>query len=286
MAALISFLAEFVGSVEALQLDWRLYALLLDLKRSSPEERWSGVIRPCLSLALAKENVFFDEERHHLFGLLSQYCDIVFGHALAEGSPRRDIVLLKWLVMLDRLANDESPIYFPLVDSLLYGDDQWLPDRQQWEDLSPVYSPGCLSLDEIPVEPLDVKSRLDEIDEMIAGFLRGVIDDEQSDFFSLLLGWILCPKTLGCLGSFDWNHPPLEGSVVARTFELWRMLLLLQKIVYRDRQPFPQMEVVNNLEILKWACLLHDVVTGEFTPDLEDAGSDGWLTFLGVDCPV
>jgi hypothetical protein len=64
------------------------------------------------------------------------------------------------------------------------------------------------------------------------------------------------------------------------------MLLLLQKIVYRDRQPFPQMEVVDNLEILKWAFLHHDVVTGEFIPDLEDAGSDGWLSFLGVDCPV
>jgi hypothetical protein len=188
--------------------------------------------------------------------------------------------------MLDRLASDDSPIVYPLVHSLLYGDDQWLPDRQQWEYLAPQWFPGCLSLDEIPVEPSDVESRLDEIDEMIAGFLRGVIDDEQSDFLSLLMGWLLCPSTLGWSFTYDWNNPPLQGSVDARTFELWRMLLLLQKIVHRDRQPFPQMEIVNNLEILKWACLLHDVVTGEFTPDLEDAGSDGWLNYLGVDCPV
>jgi hypothetical protein len=59
MATLLSYLAEFVWSVEALQLDWRLYALLLDLQRSLLERRWSGMIRPCLSLALAKENVFF-----------------------------------------------------------------------------------------------------------------------------------------------------------------------------------------------------------------------------------
>jgi hypothetical protein len=45
------------------------------------------MLRPCLSLALAKENIFFDEERNRLFGLLSQYCDVVFGHVLAEGSP-------------------------------------------------------------------------------------------------------------------------------------------------------------------------------------------------------
>ena len=63
-------------------------------------------------------------------------------------------------------------------------------------------------------------------------------------------------------------------------------MLFLQKVVYRDRQPFPQREVVKALEILKWACLLHDVATGEFTPDLEDAGSDGWLSYLGVDCLV
>jgi hypothetical protein len=85
--------------------------------------------------------------------------------------------------MLDRLASDgKLPIYFPLVDSLLYGDDQWLLECRQWEDLSPLWFPGCLSLDEIPIEPLDVKSCLDEIDQMIVGFLCGVIDDEQSDF--------------------------------------------------------------------------------------------------------
>ncbi len=58
------------------------------------------------------------------------------------------------------------------------------------------------------------------------------------------------------------------------------------KIVYRDRLPFPRREVVKTLEILKWECLLHDVATGEFTPELEDAGSDGWLSYLGVDCLV
>jgi hypothetical protein len=284
--AMFAMLSQYVGSAEALEVDWKLYSLLLDMQRSLSEERWRCVIRPCISLALAEENVFFDEERHCLFGVLSRYFDVVFGHILAEGNPRRDIILLKWLVMFDRLASDPSPVFYPLVHSLVYSDGQWLPDRQQREDLSPPWYPGCISWDEIPNEPLDVERCLGEIEQFIAEFLRGVIDDEQFDFFNLLLGWILCPNYLGWSAAYSWNCGPVENGVEARTFDLWRTLLFLQKVVYRDRQPFPQREVVEALEILKWACLLHDVATGEFTPDLEDAGSDGWLSYLGVDCLV
>ncbi len=82
--------------------------------------------------------------------------------------------------MFDHLASEPTPIVFPVVHSLLYGDDQWLPGHQQWESLIPPWFPGCLSLDEIPVEPLDVQSRLEEIDDLIAESHRGVIDHQQS----------------------------------------------------------------------------------------------------------
>jgi len=71
-------------------------------------------------------------------------------------------------------------------------------------------------------------------------------------------------------------------SIEARTFRLWEALLFLQKIIDREKPPSPAAET---LQILKWACLLHDVVTGSYCPDL-DQGSDGWLDFLGVTCPV
>ena len=109
--AMFAMLSQYVGSVEALEIDWKLYSLLLDLKMDYTRETWRVVIRPCIDLALAKENVYFDEERHCLFGILFGFFGVVFGHVLAEGSSQRDIILLKWLVIFDRLASDPSPFF-------------------------------------------------------------------------------------------------------------------------------------------------------------------------------
>jgi hypothetical protein len=111
-----------------------------------------------------------------------------------------------------------------------------------------------------------------------------VIDHQQSDFLSLFMGWLLCASTFG------WSHadeycnspPPPQHGIEDPTFELWRTLLLLYKIVNQHCQSFPQMEAVRTLEILRWAYLLYNIVTGKVTPDLEDSGSNGWLDYLGI----
>jgi len=270
-----------VGSVEALHLDWELYNFLLQMQRWQPDERWRIVTRPSVDLALSMDNVFFDEERHHLFHLVSRYFDVVYGHVIFEGDSQRDIVQLKWLVTLNHLAGS-SLVMYPVSSHLLYGDDQWLPGRQQWVCLQPPYLPGGFSLDKIPFQPSEVKSRLEEVEAVIASFLRDVIEDEQYDFLTLLMGWILCPGSFGWHSNYDWNNFPPDYSIEARTFRLWEALLFLQKIIDREKPPSPAAET---LQILKWACLLHDVVTGSYCPDL-DQGSDGWLDFLGVTCPV
>jgi hypothetical protein len=63
------------------------------------------------------------------------------------------------------------------------------------------------------------------------------------------------------------------------------VLVHLQKILYRDRSAFPGRAAADALEIVRWACRLHDLVTCSYSPDL-DRGQDGWLDFLGVSNPV
>ena len=106
-----------VGSVEALHLNWDLFHLVLEMQRCLPEERWSGVTRPSVDLILAKENVFFHEVRHRLYHLLSRYLDVVYGQVIFEADAERDITILKWIFVLDRLASGFPPIVYPLSQS-------------------------------------------------------------------------------------------------------------------------------------------------------------------------
>ena len=69
-----------LGSVETLHLEWQLYHVVLQMQRTYKHERWFDVTRPSVDLALATENVFYDENRHYFFYLVSQYCDIIYGH--------------------------------------------------------------------------------------------------------------------------------------------------------------------------------------------------------------
>jgi len=97
------------------------------------------------------------------------------------------------------------------------------------------------------------------------------------------MGWILCPNSLGW-HNYEWGAPhPDSGE--AQTARLWQVLVHLQKILYRDCSLFLGSAAVNSLQILKWACRLHDIVTCLYSPDL-DRGSDSWLKFLVVSSPV
>lgn len=126
-----------VGSVQALHLDWEIFNFVGQMQRCSAQERWCDVMRLSVDLILAVDNVFFDEDRHYVFKLLSRYFGVVFGHIVFEHDAERDIVLLKWLFLLDHLASESRPIVFPLASQLLYGDNQWLPGHWQRECLLP-----------------------------------------------------------------------------------------------------------------------------------------------------
>jgi len=272
-----------VGSVEALHLNWELFNFVLEMQRSLPEEIWSGVTRPSVDLVLAKENVFFDEVRHRIYHLLSRYLDVVYGHVIFEADAERDIIVLKWIFVLDRLASGPPPIMFPLAGQLLYGDNQWLlgRDRRQWESLLPPWDlPFGFSIDVIPFRPLDVEARINKIEIFLDSFvLKELEDDQPFDFLPMLMGWILCPSSHGW-HDYGWESPHVQ-SAEARTCLLWQMLVHLQRILHRDRLVFPGSKAADSLEILRWACRISDILTCSYDPDL-DQGSVGWLDLLGV----
>ena len=272
-----------VGSVEALHLNWELFHLVLEMQRCLPEERWSRVTRPSIDLVLAKENVVFDEVRHRLYRLLSRYLDVVYGHVIFEADVERDIIILKWIFVLDRLASGLLPITFPLTGQLLYGDNQWVlgRDRRQWECLLPPWDlPFGFSIEDIPFRPQEVEVRINEIEIFLDSFVLDEWEDDQPfDFLPTLMGWILCPSSHGW-PDYGWESPHLK-SAEARTCLLWQMLVHLQRILHRDRLFFPGSQAADSLEILRWACRISDILTCSYDPDL-DQGSDGWLDLLGV----
>ena len=69
-----------LGSVENLRLDWQLYHVALQMQRTYGYERWFDVTRPSVDLTLSMENVYYDEEKHYFFHLVTQYCDVIYGH--------------------------------------------------------------------------------------------------------------------------------------------------------------------------------------------------------------
>jgi hypothetical protein len=275
------------GTAETLHLDWEIFHFVSQMQRCSERERWCDVTQPSLDLILHVDNVFFDEDRHLVYKLLSRYLGAVYGVAFFEHDAERDIVLLKWLFVLDQLASESLPVKFPVASKLLYGDCQWLPNRPQRECLLPPWEllPRDFLFDhEVPLQLSDVESRMKEIDSFLESFVKDEIEDERFDFLPVLLGWILCPDTKGWTDDYEWGAPhPDSGE--ARTARLWQVLVHLQKILYRDRSAFPGRAAADALEIVRWACRLHDLVTCSYSPDL-DRGQDGWLDFLGVSNPV
>jgi hypothetical protein len=265
-----------LGSVENLRRDWQLYHVALQMQRTYGYERWFDVTRPSVDLTLSMENVYYDEEKHYFFHLVKQYCDVIYGHIEFGHEAMREIIWLKWLYMLDRLASKPDPIPFPLAPVLLYGDDQWLPGREQWEELRPPWNVSCgVSWDELAYGP-EVESWLDQIEAFIETFINEEMDDEYSDFLTMLMGWILCPNTRGWPPNYEWSGPPSPDSQEARVCRLWTMLVHLQEVIYRNRLFFPGDDAVDSLEILKWACRLQDAANHRCE------SSRPWLEYLGV----
>ena len=264
------------GSFETLHLDWEIFHVVRQMQSLSERERWCGVTRPCLDLIV--RHLSFPQSKHRVYPLLSRYLQVVFGFDVFEHDAEFNIVILKWMFLLDRLASESQPISFPVANHLLYGDDQWLPGREQRKCLLPPWEllPRDFLFDhDIPLGSLDVEFRVKEIESFLESFVKDEIEDERFDFLPLLLGWILCPNTRGW-HDYEWGAPhPDSGE--ARTARLWQVLVHLQKIVHRNRVPSSGCAADDSLEIIKWASSLHDLTSSHW-----DRGSESWFEFLGV----
>ncbi len=206
--------------------------------------------RPCLDLIV--RHLSCPQSKHRVYPLLSRYLQVVFGFDVFEHDAEFNIVILKWMFLLDRLASESQPISFPVANHLLYGDDQWLPGREQRKCLLPPWEllPRDFLFDhEIPLGSLDVEFRVKDIESFLESFVKDEIEDERFDFLPLLLGWILCPNTRGW-HDYEWGAPhPDSGE--ARTARLWQVLVHLQKIVHRNRVPSSGCAADDSLEIIK-----------------------------------
>jgi hypothetical protein len=110
------------------------------------------------------------------------------------------------------------------------------------------------SLDDIPSGELELKDRM----KAVNGFLFSFIDDirqrnDSWDILPVLMGWILCPRTLGW-HYMNWDVP-FPDSLEAKVCQLWQVFDHVQKLLGRQ-----QSEILQLLEILKWATRLSAIM--------------------------
>ena len=105
------------GSFETLHLDWEIFHVVRQMQSLSERERWCGVTRPCLDLIV--RHLSFPQSKHRVYPLLSRYLQVVFGFDVFEHDAEFNIVILKWMFLLDRLASESQPISFPVANHLL-----------------------------------------------------------------------------------------------------------------------------------------------------------------------
>jgi len=116
----------------------------------------------------------------------------------------------------------------------------------------------------------------------INSYLLSFIDDIQGrynswDILPILMGWILCPVTLG------WKEF-LESKEV-KMCQLWQVLYHVQKLreqqqqqqqqpqLQQQQQP-QQSEILQLLEILKWATCLSDIIYADWDWPQDDILED------------
>jgi hypothetical protein len=106
-------------TVETLHLDWEIFHFARQMQKCSSRERWCDVTPPSVDLIVT--NSFFNKDKHRAYDLLSRYFLVVFGSAdVFEHNADLNIVILKWLFLLDQLASESLPIAFPVANHLLY----------------------------------------------------------------------------------------------------------------------------------------------------------------------
>jgi hypothetical protein len=174
---------------------------------------------------------------------VSRFSLLAFGHLNFEHDDAREkIVIFMWLYMLDRLASDPSHVPFPLVAKLLFRDEQWLPDGQQWEDLSPPWDLPCCVLTEKNATTLaEIKDCASQVEIFLNSWFVEESEDKYSDFLTFLMGWMLCPHTRGWSSHNEWVGPPCKNSEEACTCRFWKVLVHWQNVI-RVRHPFFQLQ--------------------------------------------
>ncbi len=186
------------GIFQTLHLDWEICYFVRQMQRCSERERWCDVTRPCVDLIV--RNLCFNKNKHHAYHLLCRYIQVVFGVDVFEHNAELNIVILKWLFLLDQLASESLPIAFPVANHLLYGDHQWLPGRKQRECLLPPWEllPRNFLFDhKIPLRSLDVEVHLKELEILFWIFRHGQDWVRGIRFFALAFGLDSLPQYSG-----------------------------------------------------------------------------------------
>jgi hypothetical protein len=266
-------------------IDWRLHKVLHRMK--SLASSITRYIIPVLELVFAaseeeattetRAGGHGDDDNHHdnddcLYCLIVEYYEAVRlglsdddddnnnGDDDDDRDGLKQMVLLKWIFMLGRLAEESGPLPFPVTCCALWEDSQWLPGRQLlWHsmtDFMPFWNFPLaeFSLDDIPSRELELKDWM----KAVNGFLFSFIDDicqrnDSWDILPVLMGWILCPVTLGW-HYINWDVP-FPDSLEAKKCQLWQVFDHLQKLLGRQ-----QSEILQLLEILKWATRLSAII--------------------------
>jgi len=163
---------------EERMIDWKLHKVLHRMK-SSVSTKWINDIRPALSLvfaasaaatagassanaATAPAGCGGHEDDDSLYHLVVKYEAGRLGLS-DKGDGLKQMVHLKWIFMLDRLAEGSGPLPFPVTCCQLWKDPQWLPRRwpqRQPRDLMPPWKIPLteFSLDDIPSDELALKN--------------------------------------------------------------------------------------------------------------------------------
>jgi hypothetical protein len=222
---------EFVQSVcvegatmsakeEERTINWKLHKVLHRMK-SSVSTKWFNDVRPALNLVFAASAAAATvgaanaaptagghgadnhDDDNCLYCLVVKYEADRLGLNDDEGDGLKQMVHLKWIFMLDRLAEGSGPLPFPVACCTLWKDPQWLPKQwpqRQLQDLMPPWkiSLAEFSLDDMLSDEVALKNHMSAVNSYLVSFINDIQGRYNSwDILPILMGWILCPVTMG-----------------------------------------------------------------------------------------
>jgi RNAse (barnase) inhibitor barstar len=257
--------------------------------KSSVSTKWFNDVRPALNLVFAASAAAATvgaanaaptagghgdddhDDDNCLYCLVVKYEADRLGLNDDEGDGLKQMVHLKWIFMLDRLAEGSGPLPFPVACCTLWKDPQWLPKQwpqRQLQDLMPPWkiSLAEFSLDDMLSDEVALKNHMSAVNSYLVSFINDIQGRYNLwDILPILMGWILCPVTMG------WAEFPESKEL--KICQLWRVLDHVQKLLEQQQPPQPppvQSEILQLLQILKCVTHLFDIIYADWDWTRED----------------